>query len=820
MGIPSLKNKQMTKAEELLANHPLNAWIMTRGWSWFSHQIETLNASLAGNDVLLCAPTGAGKTLSGFLPSFMDLHKEGTFKGLHTLYVSPLKALTIDVHRNIGKPIEDLGLPLTYETRTGDTPASKRARQKNRPPHFLMTTPESLALMLSYPEAEENFKNLRYIIIDELHALMESKRGTLLSLCLERLNSIVPSAQRIGLSATIAEPTIAREWLCRENATIVKAETRAAPEIHILQSQQRLPWSGHMAIYAIPEIYAELQKGGMSIVFVNTRAQAELIFQELWRVNTANLRIALHHGSLEREIRRKVEDKMARGELDCVVATSSLDLGLDWAEVGLVIQIGAPKGVSRLLQRIGRSNHRLNEPSRAILVPTNRFEYVECLAAQDAIYHNEIDGFTPKEGNLDVLAQHITGCACSAPFHSDQLYEEVKRAWPYRHLKKSDFEQVLSFVKDGGYALKAYDQYKRLSINEDGAYELANLNFSRQYRMNIGTIVESPMLKVKMGRKSLGVIEEYFINNLSPGDTFLFAGGVVRFDGLHEMTVMVSRASTKNPKIPSYDGGKLPLSTHLSIRVRELLENNGSWESFPTYVRQWLELQESRSLLPGTDYLLVESFPRHGRHYIVAYPFSGRNAHQTLGFLVIKRMKAKGLQPLGFVATDYAIAFWSMRKPVDIENLFSIDLLGEELHEWLDDTPLIKRTFRENAVIAGLIERRHPGQQKTGRQMTFSSDLIYDVLQRYEPDHILLKAARNDAAGGLIDIGRLEDMLASMQGKVIVQEIKRVSPLAVPLLLEIAREGASRKDIGEYYLQELEEKLLSEAGLSKTEESS
>jgi ATP-dependent Lhr-like helicase len=797
-----------------LEAHPLTVWLRSQGWSWFPHQVDALKSAQAGQDVLLCAPTGAGKTLGGFLPALTDLlAQEKSPKLLRVLYISPLKALTVDVHRNIGRPIEEMNLPITYEIRTGDTSSARRIRQKTKPPHILMTTPESLALLMSYDNADQYFSGLHYIIVDELHALMHSKRGDLLSLNLARLKNLSPNVRLIGLSATIAHPETALAWLCGAKGAIIQAPARIAPDIKILKSEARIPWAGHMALYAMTEIYNAISQSRMSIIFVNTRAQAELIFQAIWNQNSNNLKIAIHHGSLERDLRQRVEARMAQGELDCVIATSSLDLGIDWAEVDLVVQVGAPKGVSRLLQRIGRSNHRLNEPSRAILVPTNRFEYLECLAAKAAVAHKEIDGITPKPGSLDVLAQHVFGRACSGPFRADDFFAEIKQAWPYRTLSREDFGKVMSFVSDGGYALQAYDRFKRLRLNKEGFYELGSPGMARQYRMNVGTIVEAPMLKVKMGRKFLGVIEEYFINHLSSGDTFLFAGRVVQFEKLHEATVIVSRASSKNPKIPSYDGGKLPLTTHLSLRVRELLENPGQWDDLPDNVRNWLLLQKRRSTLPGTDGLLIETFPRRGRYYVVAYPFAGRSAHQTLGFLIMRRMKRLGDKPLGFVATDYSLAVWSLGKPKNIQSLFSADLLGEELHEWLEDTPLLKRTFRENAVIAGLIERRHPGQQKTGRQMTFSSDLIYDVLQKYEPDHILLRAARQDAVSGLIDTGRLSDMLIEMQGRLIVRTLDQVSPLAVPMMLEIARESVPRREAGEYYLEDLERSLLTEAGL-------
>lgn len=805
-----LKNKAEGKA---VPPQRLSAWLQAKGWDWFPHQLEVFRAAASGKDVLLCAPTGAGKTLSGFLPAFHELLSTDKRAGLHTLYISPLKALTVDVHRNIGKPVEDMGLPVTYETRTGDTPSSKRARQKTKPPDMLMTTPESLALLISYDNADEYFKNLRFVIVDELHALMGSKRGDLLSLGLARLRRLAPQAQFIGLSATIPDPELARDWLSGDRGVIVKAPVRKSPDIRILKSEHHIPWAGHMAMYAMKEVYAEIAKCRMSIVFVNTRAQAELIFQNLWKLNDKNLRIGLHHGSLEPELRRKVEASMAKGGLDCVVATSSLDLGIDWAEVELVVQIGAPKGISRLLQRVGRSNHRLNEPSRALLVPTNRFECVECEAAIEAIADKELDGTPARLGGLDVLAQHIFGSACAAPFRAEELYDEVRRAWPYRNLSYADFDAALQLTVDGGYVLKAYERFKRLVLSDDGYCRLADPKIARQYRMNIGTIVEAPMLKVKRGHQYLGMIEEFFINNLSIGDSFLFAGEVMRFDGLRDATVMVSRTKADAPKIPSYDGGKLPMSTHLSLRVRELLQSPKDWDKLPPIVGDWLRLQKERSTLPGPEKLLVEVFPRSGKFYTIIYPFAGRNAHQTLGFLLMRRMARRGDKPLGFVASDYAIALRSLKKPENIGEILSVDLLGEELHHWLEDTPLLKRTFRESAVVAGIIERRHPGQAKTGRQMTFSSDLIYDVLYKYERDHILLRAARQDATGGLIDTGRLSEMLVEMQGKVVVKELERVSPLAVPLILDIARESAPRREAAEYYLEDFERELLAEAGL-------
>ncbi len=805
----------MSLVPENLARHPLTAWLEKRKWHWHQHQIDVLKSSQNNNDTLLIAPTGGGKTLAGFLPSFVDLHENPLPENtLHTLYVSPLKALTVDVHRNVGRPIEELGLPITFETRTGDTPASKRQRQKTKPPAMLMTTPESLALLLSYEESDKYFANLKYIILDEVHALMNSKRGDLLSLNLARLSTLAPKANRIGLSATVANPKLAEDWLARKGkGATVEVPHTVKPQVDILLGKNRMPWSGHMATYASPEIYDAVKNAKMSVVFVNTRAQAELMFQELWKLNDDNLRIAMHHGSLDRQLRRKVEDKMAQGELDCVVATSSLDLGLDWADVDLVVQIGAPKGISRLLQRIGRSNHRMDEPSRALLVPASRFEYLECLAAKTAIHNNHYDGGEPKEGGLDVLAQHIFARACAGPFESNQFYKEVVKSWSYRKLTKNDFDKTLEFVTNGGYALKNYERFARLIQNEDGLYELSHKRFRQQYRMNIGTIVEAPALKVKLRHRTLGTIEEWFVNKLSPGDTFYFGGQVLRFEGLRDMQVMVSKTTKGTPSIPSYAGGRMPLSTHLAQQVREILNDKKRWSDLPSSVKDWLVTQDTRSVLPNRSNLIVETFARQGKFYTVAYPFEGWNAHQTLGFLLMRRMQKRILKPLGFVASDYAIAVWSLVKPKNIEDLFSEDMLFDDLHEWLSETPLMKRNFRTAAVIAGLIERRHPGQHKTGRQMTFSSDLIYDVLKKYEPDHIILKAAYDDAYSGLIDIDRIENMLKRIKGNIVHNDLEKISPLAVPLVMEMFGESISKQDLNEYLLEDMENELLTEAGL-------
>jgi ATP-dependent Lhr-like helicase len=796
----------------------LQTWFAGRGWTPHVHQLEMLTAATQGESALLIAPTGGGKTLAGFLPSLTELiATEPPADGLHTLYISPLKALAVDIHRNLELPIAEMELAIRAETRTGDTPQSKRARQRKKPPHMLMTTPESLALLLSYEDAAEIFASLRCVIIDELHALEDNKRGDLLSLGLSRLQGLAPGVRRVGLSATVAEPDRLRRWLSTtgraDDVRLVLGEDGAEPVIDVLRTQVDLPWSGHMGAHAIPEIYELLKGGGTTLVFVNTRAQAEIVFQELWRRNDDRLRIALHHGSLAAEQRRKVEAAMVRGDLDAVVATSSLDLGVDWAAVDLVVQVGAPKGSTRLLQRIGRANHQIDNPSRAVLVPANRFEVLECRAAVDAVHAKTLDGIPERPGGLDVLAQHLLGAACGGPVDRDALYEQIRTAGPYAGLTRDDYDDVFSFVATGGYALGAYDRFKRLRENADGLYEISGKTVIRDYRMNVGTIVEAPTLKVRFGQgRVLGEVEESFVNHLTEGDTFIFAGRLLEFIELRDMSVITRPGKGDAPAVPAYVGGRLPLSTHLAERVRTILSDPKTWVDLPKQVAEWLEVQRWRSLLPSREGLLVESFPRGNKHYLVAYSFEGRNAHQTLGMLLTKRMERAGLNPLGFVATDYVIGVWGTKpfEHADMDALFSEDMLGDDLEAWMAESSMLKRTFRNVAVIAGLIQRRQPGEEKTRRQVTFNSDLIYDVLRSHEPNHVLLRATRADAASGLTDVRRLAQMLARIKGRIRHKPLDRVSPLAVPILLEIGRESVYGAAIDEL-LGESADELIHEA---------
>lgn len=896
----------MSQSPASLLPKTFRDWFKSRGWKPRAHQLDLLAKAGQGRSVLLVAPTGAGKTLAGFLPSLVELsqRESRSFKekrGLHTLYISPLKALATDVARNLEIPVAEMGLPIRVETRTGDTPSHKRARQIERPPDILLTTPEQLALLLAHAEAQEFFKDLRRVVLDELHSLVTSKRGDLLSLGLARLMTIAPQVTAVGLSATVREPDDLRRYLVPQRSTsplrgevapevregvgnstsanvtlpphpgaqmrsdppslksdvsdlskqerisgvpeirgegeealadLVVVQGGAQPDIRMLDLDERLPLAGHTASLSMPAIYGLIRTHKTTLVFVNTRLQAEYTFQELWKLNDDNLAIALHHGSLDVSQRRRVEEAMAAGKLKAVVCTATLDLGIDWGDVDLVVNVGAPKGASRIMQRIGRSNHRMDEPSEAYLVPANRFEILECRAALDAVHEAAQDTPDARIGALDVLCQHILGMACAGPFDLVELYDEVRSAAPYAGLTWEEFEACVAFVATGGYALRAYERFAKIVKGHDGLWRVRDARVAQQYRLNVGTIVESSMIKVRLGKsmrsrpgtvlprgRILGEIEEYFAETLTPGDTFLFAGEVLRFEGISEDEVLATRAGAgTDPMIPSYEGGKFPLSTFLAARVRAILADPFEWDRLPPQMTEWLLQQRRRSIVPGPRDLLVETFPRSNRFYMTCFPFEGRLAHQTLGMLLTRRLERAKLKPLGFVANDYGIAVYASgdiagragRDPNFMGELFSEDMLGDDLEAWLAESSLMKRTFRQCAVIAGLIERRFPGEKKTGRQVTISTDLVYDVLRKHEPDHVLLRAARADAATGLLDVRRLGMMLERIRGRIIHKPLDRVSPLSVSVMLEIGRERVY-SDNADEILAEAEAALLDEA---------
>jgi len=794
----------------------LTDWFTAKGWSVHPHQ-QAMFDRADRPATLLIAPTGGGKTMAGFLPTLAEL-AEGQHQGLHTLYVSPLKALAADIKRNLRTPVDEIGLAVRIEDRTGDTSATQKKRQRADPPHILLTTPESLALLTSYEDAPRMFAGLRRVVVDEIHALAESKRGDQLMLALARLQTLCPDLRRVGLSATVEDPQAIARFLARhpDPCEILLADPGPDPDIAMLETEEMPPWSGGGAAYAIPAVLEQIRRHKTTLIFHNTRAQAEIFFHNLWLANDEGLPIGIHHGSLDRAQRERVEAAMVRGELRAIVCTGSLDMGIDWGDVDLVIQIGAPKNVKRLVQRIGRANHRYNAPSKALLVPANRFEVVECIAALEAVRAHALDGDPRGPGPRDVLCQHILIAACSGPFDADALFAEMTSAGPYADLARSEFDACLDFCATGGYALRAYDRWQRLQQRPDGQWQLRDPRSAQRIRQNIGTIQDTDTLKVRLrrnrGGKPLGEVEEGFAASLTPGDTFLIGGQIVRYEGLREMVVEVSRRADKKPKIATFMGTKFATSTQLSARILDLFAQD-HWPQLPRHTAEWLALQRQVSRLPERGRLLVESFPQDGREHLCVYGFAGRNAMQTLGLLLTKRMEETGLNPLGFVATDYAVLIWGLEATTDPVPLFEIDSLRAGLDQWLAGNAVMKRTFRASATIAGLIERNLGGQRKTGRQATFSSDILYDTLLKYDPDHLMMQITRAEAMRGLVDFGRIEEMIARVGTRIDLIRLDRVTPLAAPLFLEVGRvpvQGAAEERL----LAEESARLLADAGLT------
>lgn len=768
----------------------IEGWFTARGWSIHPHQREML--ALADRPCqLLIAPTGGGKTMAGFLPTLAEL-AGGEHQGLHTLYISPLKALAADIKRNLTVPIDEIGLPIRVEDRTGDTPSSRKRRQRADPPHILLTTPESLALLTSYEDAARTFAGLQRVIVDEIHALSESKRGDQLMLALSRLSALRPGLRRVGLSATVENPDAVARILAKtpDPCAILQADPGPDPDIRMLTTAAPPPWSGGGGRYAMQAVLEQVKAHNTTLIFHNTRAQAEIFFHHLWLANEDQIPIGIHHGALAREQRERVEQAMVNGELKAIVCTGSLDLGIDWGDVDLVIQVGAPKNVKRLVQRIGRANHRYNAPSKALIVPANRFEVIECVCALQAVRDRTLDGDIDHTGPLDVLCQHILIRACAGPFTADELYAEVRTAGAYADLPRATFDRCLNFAATGGYALRAYDQWQRL-IEQDGTYRLRDPRATTRIRMNIGTIVDAEKMAVRLhktrGGRPLGEVEEYFASTLRKGDTFLIGGEIVRYEGMREMVVEVTRTPNQKPKIATFMGTKFATSTQLSDRILSMFRQD-DWPDLPAHTRDWLHLQRTVSQLPERDRLLVETFPHDGREHLVAYGFAGRNAQQTLGLLLTQRMEAQGLNPMGFVSTDYATLIWGLDNVTDVAPLFSRENLLHTMESWLTDNAVMKRTFKGSAIIAGLVDRAMPGgKRKSGRQATFSTDILYDTLRKYDPDHVMLEITRNEAMRGLVDFGRIEEMLDRIGNRIDHRALTRVTPLAAPLFLEPGR---------------------------------
>jgi ATP-dependent Lhr-like helicase len=805
-------------------------WFASEGWTPFEFQKEVWKAYLAGESGLIHAATGTGKTYAAWLGPIMEWLRDypagrvpvhgrmgsgaaGKHRGaappLRVLWITPLRALAADTEAALLAPIEDLGLPWTVESRTGDTPAKIRARQRTRLPTALVTTPESLSLLLTHDDAAALFDNLELVVVDEWHELMASKRGVQVELALARLRSFRPNLRTWGLSATLGNLDVARDALLgltpeseQRTGRIVRGLVPKALAVDSLipETMERFPWSGQIGLRLLPEVIGAIEEGQTSLVFTNTRATAELWFQALLaaRPDWAGL-IALHHGSLDRGTREWVEDGIRDGRLRCVVCTSTLDLGVDFTPVDRVLQIGSPKAVGRLIQRAGRSGHQPGAVSRLTCVPTNALELVDVAAARDALAAGAIESRPPVERPLDLLAQHAVTIAVGGGFVPDELLAEVRTTRAFRDLTDGEWRWVMDFICRGGPALDAYPEYSKV-VERDGLHVIRDRGAAMRHRMSIGTIVSEAAMKVQFVRgKTIGTVEENFIARLRPGDVFTFAGRTLKFVRVRDMTAWVRLSNEATSVVPHWTGARLALSPELAAAVRGKLDQarRGIFSSPEMEaVRSILELQAKWSRLPAADELLIERVRTREGHHLFFYPVEGRLVHEGLAALFAYRLAQLGPITFTLAANDYGFELLSP-DPARLEEaleagLVSPDHLLHDIPASLNAAELARRQFREIARIAGLIFQGYPGNNKSMKQVQASSGLLYDVFARYDPENLLLFQAHREVLERQLEQSRLGRTLERIAaGRVTVVDVERPTPLAFALLVDRAREQVS-----------------------------
>lgn len=789
----------------------VRAWFTSEGWEPFPFQEEVWQAYVAGESGLIHAATGTGKTYAAWLgpvlewlehyPAPLPRHPAAP---LAVLWITPLRALAADTEDALRAPIEDLGLPWTVESRTGDTAPSIRARQSKRLPTALVTTPESLALLLTRADAATLFDHLELVVVDEWHELMASKRGVQVELALARLRRWRPALRTWGLSATLGNLDTAREALLGVGAggRIIRGLVPKALEVDSLipETVERFPWSGQIGLRMVPDVVRAIEEGKTTLVFTNTRATAELWFQALLAAcpDWAGV-IALHHGSMDRETREWVENGIRDGRLRCVVCTSTLDLGVDFTPVDRVLQIGSPKAVGRLIQRAGRSGHQPEAVSRLTCVPVNALELLDVAAARDALTAGAIESRPPVEQPLDLLAQHAVTIAVGGGFRPEELLAEVRTTRAFRNLSDAEWRWVMDFVSHGGQALGAYPEYNKV-VERDGLFVIRDRMAAMRHRMSIGTIVSESAMKVKFVRgKTVGTVEENFIARLRPGDVFTFAGRRLKFVRIRDMTAWVRKSEEPTSVVPHWSGARLALSPELAAAVRGKLDQarRGVFEGAEMEaVRPILELQARWSRLPAADELLIERVRTREGHHLFFYPVEGRLVHEGLAALFAYRLAQLGPITFTLAANDYGFELLSP-EPAQLEEALEAGLVSPEnlLHDIpasLNAAELARRQFREIARVAGLIFQGYPGSNKSVKQVQASSGLLYDVFARYDPENLLLFQAHREVLERQLERSRLGRTLERVAGgRVVISEVERPTPLAFALLVDRAREQVS-----------------------------
>lgn len=796
----------------------IDAWFAARGWTVFPFQRKVWKAALKGQSGLLHANTGAGKT---FAVWFAALQRAGLKTGRHTaglrvLWITPMRALAADTMRALEATAAELMPEWEVGARTGDTGSAERARQTRKMPAALVTTPESLSLMLSHAQAAEQFKHLDMIVIDEWHELMGSKRGVQVQLALARLRHWRPELLVWGVSATMGNLDLARQVLLGgDEGVLVEGDLRKKIEVDCLipENVARFPWGGHMGLQMLGPVIREIEQHEATLVFTNTRAQSEIWYQNIIdeRPDWAGI-VALHHGSLDREVREWVEMGLKKGELKAVICTASLDLGVDFLPVERVLQVGSAKGIARLLQRAGRSGHAPGRVSRVTLVPTNSLELLEAAGARKAVAARRIEGRYVPNKPFDVLVQHLVTVALGGGFISSELYQEVKRAWSYRNLDEEEWQWALDFVARGGQSLVAYPEYQRVLPDEEGVYRVPDTAIGRRHRMGIGTIVSDSTISVKyMSGGRIGSVEESFISRLKPGDHFLFGGRILEFVRVHEMTAFVKRATSNRGAIARWGGAKMPMSSELAHAALEELRlaSTGIYDSPEMEaIRPLIEIQCRWSALPTSENLVIESMKSREGWHLFVYPFAGRSVHMGLASLFAYRIGRMQPSTFSIAINDYGFELLTP-EPVDWTrifaaemgsevDLFSTDCLLEDVLGSLNATQLSQQRFREVARIAGLVFQGYPGQPKSNRQLQASSSLFFEVFRKHDAGNLLLTQAQREVLEQELELTRLRETLAELHGRrVAYREVKRATPFGFALMVERFREKVSTEKLSD-----------------------
>lgn len=786
------------------------------GWKAFKFQKDAWTAYQKGESGLVHAPTGTGKTYAVWAPPLLEWMAETAQQekartpGLRVLWITPLRALVEDTTLSLGKLCESLEIPWTIESRTGDTTGPIKARQRRKLPSCLVTTPESLSLLLSYPDLKSSLSGLHAVIVDEWHELLSTKRGTQTELCLARLRKWNPNLRTWGLSATLGNLEDAMSALTGDSSkgTLINGDLKKRFTLETVRpkNMEKFPWAGHLGGRLVGEVAKKIEKAQTTLVFTNVRSQTEYWFNALLSVRPEwEGQVGIHHGSIDRKVRREVENRLRQGTIKAVVCTSSLDLGVDFSPVEQVIQIGGPKGVARLLQRAGRCGHQPGAQSKVICVPTQAMELVEYAAARDALDARKIEERKPLRAPLDLLAQHLVTLALGDGFKEKEMLKEVRSAWSYRELTEEEWGWTLDFVIRGGETLRAYDQFKRV-VEKQGVFSVESRVIERFHRMSIGTITSDPSILVKFkSGKTLGTIEESFISRLKPGATFFFAGKLLALDRVRDLTAYVRKAKSGKGIIPVWGGGKSPLSSELAQAVRSKLEQAGKgiFESREMKaMKDILGLQQKGSSIPGMGQFLVEkTVTKEGTSWFV-FPFAGRLAHEGMAALVGYRMTKLEPMTLSVSFNDYGFHLCS-NSANDLckkqwKSLLSPERVVDELLDCMNLSEMAKRQFREVARVAGLIFQGYPGARKSSRQVQASGGLFFDVFSKYDPQNLLLTQSRREVLDQQLEVGRISNKLREIQSQeLILNAPERLTPFAFPLWAESLRTQVSSESWGD-----------------------